>query len=73
MIHNFGAINVKPSGSFWAKGTFLLYLDMGQNFPSFAPELRFVTPILHPNVTSQGRVCHSILDRVTLVHAYLKM
>lgn len=36
---------------------------MDENYPNFAPKARFITPILHPNVTKQGRICHSILDR----------
>ena len=44
-------------------GTFLMYIDMDAEYPAFAPKARFITPLLHPNVTKQGRICHSILDR----------
>ena len=27
------------------------------------PEIRFITPIRHCNVSPYGRICHSILDR----------
>ena len=33
------------------------------DYPQKPPELRFLTPIYHCNINSQGRVCHSILDR----------
>ncbi|ORX96291.1 hypothetical protein BCR34DRAFT_619726 [Clohesyomyces aquaticus] len=52
-----------PPGSSYANGTFLLYLDMGEEYPAFAPKARFVTPIYHPNINRHGRVCHSIFDR----------
>ena len=40
---------------------------MDADYPRFAPKARFMTPILHPNVTKQGKICHSILDRLSLV------
>ena len=39
---------------------------MDADYPRFAPKARFMTPILHPNVTKQGKICHSILDRLSL-------
>jgi len=52
-----------PPESAYADGTFLLYLDMDDNYPLFPPKARFVTPIFHPNISRHGKVCHSILDR----------
>ncbi|KAK6001276.1 hypothetical protein QM012_002607 [Aureobasidium pullulans] len=43
--------------------TFLLYLEIPENFPSFPPKGRFVTPLFHPNINRHGRICHSIFDR----------
>jgi hypothetical protein len=40
-----------PSDTPYADGTFLLYVELGDQFPMVAPAVRFVTPILHPNVT----------------------
>ena len=51
-----------PDGAYEA-GAFLLYLHMEDNYPTFAPKGRFVTPIYHPNVNRHGRICHSIFDR----------
>lgn len=52
-----------PAGSPYESGTFMLYLDLVSEWPTFAPKARFVTPIHHPNVNVNGRICHSIFDR----------
>ncbi|KAH8659259.1 hypothetical protein BGZ60DRAFT_544304 [Tricladium varicosporioides] len=52
-----------PPDSAYSSGTFILYLDMEDDYPSFAPKCRFITPIYHPNINRHGKVCHSILDR----------
>ncbi|KAJ4353723.1 uncharacterized protein N0V89_005453 [Didymosphaeria variabile] len=52
-----------PPGSAYATGTFLLYLEMGEDYPMFPPKGRFVTPVYHPNINRHGRICHSIFDR----------
>ncbi|OAL43297.1 UBC-like protein, partial [Pyrenochaeta sp. DS3sAY3a] len=52
-----------PSGTPYAKGTFVLSVSIGQNFPQTPPAVRFLTPILHPNITKHGRVCHQVFTR----------
>ncbi|KAF4633485.1 hypothetical protein G7Y89_g4628 [Cudoniella acicularis] len=52
-----------PPESAYSDGVFILYLDMEEDYPTFAPKCRFVTPIYHPNINRHGKVCHSILDR----------
>jgi ubiquitin-protein ligase/uncharacterized protein YegL len=52
-----------PPESIYSTGTFLLYLHMEEDYPSFSPKCRFITPIYHPNVNRHGRICHSIFDR----------
>ncbi|KAK6537179.1 hypothetical protein TWF694_011376 [Orbilia ellipsospora] len=52
-----------PPDSAYSTGAFVLYLNMGDDYPFFPPEARFITEILHPNINKHGRVCHSILDR----------
>ncbi len=44
------------SGTPYEGRCFLLYLDLS-SFPEVAPEVRFVTPVFHLNVNSDGRIC----------------
>jgi Ubiquitin-conjugating enzyme len=37
-------------------------------YPMAAPKVRMLTPILHPNISKQGRICHSILERKNFFH-----
>ncbi|KAK3677482.1 hypothetical protein LTR78_002332 [Recurvomyces mirabilis] len=52
-----------PAGSPYEAGTFVLYLDADDTYPTFAPKARFITKIKHPNVNAHGRICHSIFNR----------
>lgn len=52
-----------PSESAYASGTFVLYLDMGDDYPQSPPKARFITRIFHPNINLGGKICHSILAR----------
>lgn len=52
-----------PEGTPYSEGTFLLYLSMGESFPTHPCEVRFVTKIKHPNINAHGRVCHALLSR----------
>ncbi|KAJ7714800.1 ubiquitin-conjugating enzyme/RWD-like protein [Mycena metata] len=45
-------------------GTFLLSVDLPAGYPRDPPEVRFVTFILHPNVSKQGKVCIAELGRL---------
>lgn len=44
-------------GTPYENGTFLAYLEIGDDYPSKPPTMRFITPILHPNVS---KVCLKI-------------
>ena len=44
-------------------GTWRLMIKFPEDYPARAPDVFFVTPILHLNVNAQGKVCHSALDR----------
>ena len=40
-----------PEASPYEGGVFLLYVDVGLDFPRVPPGVRFITPILHPNIS----------------------
>jgi uncharacterized protein YegL len=44
-----------PPSSPYEQGIFLIYIALGDDFPRRAPSVRFITPILHPNVSKVGR------------------
>jgi len=52
-----------PSSTPYKDGVWVLYVRFPEEYPSIAPEIRFITPIKHCNVNCYGRICHSILDR----------
>ncbi|GBE87311.1 hypothetical protein SCP_1005590 [Sparassis crispa] len=62
-----------PKGSPYEGGTFLAYVNFGSNYPQSAPEVRFITPILHPNINRHGKVCHAALDRSWVVDMTMKV
>lgn len=56
------AIITGPEDTPWEGGLFRLKLKFSDSYPLLPPEVRFLTPIFHPNVYVDGRVCLSILD-----------
>ncbi|EMR10413.1 hypothetical protein PNEG_01128 [Pneumocystis murina B123] len=44
-------------------GAFKLRLQFGTEYPSVPPKCHFITKIFHPNVSSKGEVCVSILKK----------
>ena len=47
----------------YAGAAFRLLIQFPDDYSSRPPEIHVATPILHVNVSAQGRVCHSVLDR----------
>ena len=45
----------------YAGGTWLVTIDFPSQYPFTAPTLRFITPIYHCNISSDGRSCMDIL------------
>lgn len=52
-----------PRESMYQDGTFVLFLELPDNFPHRPPVARFVTPIYHANTNHHGLVCHAIVGR----------
>jgi ubiquitin-conjugating enzyme E2 A len=57
------AVIFGPDGTEWADGVFKLTMVFPDNYPHAPPEVRFVTPVFHPNVYKTGAICLDILQR----------
>jgi len=55
-------IMIGPSGSPYEGYTYILSMQFPAEYPFKAPEVRFITPIYHCNVSKMGKICHSVLS-----------
>ena len=46
-----------PAESPFAEGTYLLSVTLPDRYPFEPPRVRFLTPIYHPNIDHDGRIC----------------
>jgi ubiquitin-conjugating enzyme E2 D/E len=51
------AIIIGPPNSAYENKIFNLSIDLSYNYPFDVPIVKFLTPILHPNVSSDGSIC----------------
>jgi len=59
---NFWKIVLKgETGTLYAGGHWLLYVQFINSYPINPPEIRFATPIFHCNINSDGKICHEII------------
>ncbi|RCH83067.1 hypothetical protein CU097_001539, partial [Rhizopus azygosporus] len=63
MYHLIGSIN-GPIESPYEGGTFLLDIKLHENHPFQPPQIKFITKVYHPNVSSQtGAICLVIKNK----------
>ncbi|KAL4472088.1 hypothetical protein ABPG72_001086 [Tetrahymena utriculariae] len=60
-ITNWKVLMIGPEGSSYHQGVYMLYVSFPQSYPFKPPSVKFITPIYHCNVNSQGRICIDIL------------
>lgn len=50
-----------PDDTEYADGVFRALMSFPRDYPLSPPQMKFTTPMFHPNVYADGRVCISIL------------
>ena len=60
MAHWIGYID-GPENTPYDGGRFHLTIDFPFDYPFRAPDIRFVTPVYHPNVSLDGEICLDLL------------
>lgn len=53
---------IGPTDSPYAGGIFKLKVYFGENYPFKPPKIKFITPIVHPNINKNGNICLDILN-----------
>ena len=61
-IMKWNAVIFGPEGTAWEDGVFKLTLSFSDRYPHEAPQVKFVTPMFHPNVYKNGNICLDILQ-----------
>jgi len=60
-----------PKGTVYEGGLFKLSVHVPSRYPFEPPQVRFITPVHHPNIDNGGRICLDILNMPPKVSAPL--
>ena len=50
-----------PTSTAYSEGTFALFVHMTDTYPQKTPVVRFITPVLHPNVSKIISLFHTLI------------
>jgi ubiquitin-protein ligase len=53
---------ILPKSNIYNQKAFQIELKLPNDYPFKAPEVRFITPIYHPNVDDKGKICVEIIN-----------
>ncbi|CAF0964222.1 unnamed protein product [Adineta ricciae] len=53
---------ILPKSNIYNQAAFQIEIKLPAEYPFKAPELRFVTPIYHPNVDEKGKICVDLIN-----------
>ncbi|MCO5582640.1 hypothetical protein L7F22_036538 [Adiantum nelumboides] len=51
-----------PAGTVYANGVFKLDIQVPERYPFEPPNIKFNTPVYHPNIDNGGRICLDLLN-----------
>jgi len=61
-VMSWDAIITGPEDTIWEGGVMHLRIKFEEDYPIHAPLIVFVTPMYHPNIYSNGKICLSVLQ-----------
>jgi ubiquitin-conjugating enzyme E2 D/E len=60
-LYNWDATIYGPENSPYHGYEFKLKIEIYEKYPLCPPKIKFITPILHPNINNEGSICLDIL------------
>ena len=60
-FNQWNIIMIGPPDTIFEYGIFEAYIEFPNEYPNKAPQFKFITPLFHPNIYPDGKVCISIL------------
>eukprot|EP01025_Chloroclados_australasicus_P005995 TRINITY_DN11973_c1_g1_i1.p1 TRINITY_DN11973_c1_g1~~TRINITY_DN11973_c1_g1_i1.p1 ORF type:complete len:151 (+),score=5.10 TRINITY_DN11973_c1_g1_i1:154-606(+) len=61
-LFKWSATIIGPPQSPFANGIFKLSINLPHDYPFNPPQIKFLTKIYHPNISTKGDICMDILD-----------